>query len=34
VRYSQTGTSEEVSGSSTSMDFDPITYQLGLGWRF
>ena len=32
VRYSQTGTHEEVSG--TDVDFDPLTYQLGLGWRF
>jgi len=34
VRYSQTGTNYVVSGTSTSVDFDPLTYQLGLGWRF
>jgi outer membrane protein W len=32
VRYSQTGTQQSASG--TAVDFDPFTYQLGLGWRF
>jgi len=32
VRYSQTGTQESTTG--TAVDFDPLTYQLGLGWRF
>ena len=36
VRYSQTGTNnvDSVTGVSTPVDFDPLTYQLGLGWRF
>jgi outer membrane protein W len=34
VRYSQVGTNYVVSGNSASVDFDPLTYQLGLGWRF
>jgi OmpW family len=34
VRYSQTGTNYVVEGVSTSVDFDPLTYQFGLGWRF
>jgi outer membrane protein W len=34
VRYAKTGTNYVVSGTSTSVDFDPLTYQLGLGFRF
>ena len=32
VRYSQTGTQEITSG--TDVQYDPLVYQLGLGWRF
>jgi outer membrane protein W len=32
VRYSQTGTQEIATGS--DVPYDPLVYQLGLGWRF